>query len=380
MIIKPKPMKKLLIISLIPLCYVACSRSKQPQAGLPEVGVVTVVASDLPVYAEYVGQAYGLSDVQVQARVQGLITAVHFKEGLPVKAGQLLYTIDDLPYQANINEARARLADAETELVRTKNDLERVIPLAKSNALSQRDLDAANAAYSAAKARVKAAQAGVDNASIQLGYASVTAPIAGTIGISKVRVGDFVGGFNSSNLNTISAVNQMRVRFPISENDYLNFKERMLKDTTDKLSNRSVDLILSNGTLYPHKGRFNIANREIDPATGSLTLEVLVDNPEGILKPGQYIRVRFVSQSVKGALIIPQRAVLQTQNIYQVYLLGDSDKVQPAVVQPGLRIGENWVINEGVKAGDKVMLLGNKMVRPGSRVKPLLVDSTNTVK
>lgn len=376
-------MKKLFLLSLIPLLYVGCSETKQQQVALPEVSVITVVSSDLPVYAEYVGQAYGLSDVQVQARVQGLITAIHFKEGLPVKEGQLLYTIDDLPYQANINEARAKLADAETERVRTKSDLDRVIPLASSNALSQRDLDAANAAYNAAKARVKAAQAGVDNASIQLGYASVTAPISGTIGISKVRVGDFVGNYNTSNLNTISAINQMRIRFPISENDYLSFKERMLKDSTYNLRDRSVDLLLSNGTLYPQKGKFNIANREIDPATGSLTLEVLVDNPDGTLKPGQYIRVRFVSQSVKGALIVPQRAILQTQNIYQVYLLADSDKVQPVVVQPGLRIGESWVINEGVKAGDKVMLLGNKMVRPGSRVKPLMVnltDSTNAAK
>jgi membrane fusion protein (multidrug efflux system) len=373
-------MKPLLCLIIPSILLISCSESQKQQTSLPEVSVINVVSSDLPVYAEYVGQAYGLSDVQVQARVQGLITAVHFKEGLPVKEGQLLYTIDDLPYQANINEARAKLADVETDLVKTKSDLDRVIPLAASNALSQRDLDAANAAYNAAKARAKAAQAGVDNAAIQLGYASVTAPISGTIGISNVRVGDFVGGYSSSNLNTISSVNQMRIRFPISETDYLNFKERMIKDSTYKPADEEVELLLSNGSLYPQKGKFNIANREIDPATGSLTLEVLVDNPNGTLKPGQYIRVRFISQSVKNALIIPQRAVLQTQNIYQVYLLGDSDKVQPVVVQPGLRIGENWVINQGVKAGDKVLLLGNKMVRPGSRVKPLFVnltDSTN---
>jgi membrane fusion protein (multidrug efflux system) len=373
-------MKPLLCLIIPSILLLSCSESQKQQTSLPEVSVINVVSSDLPVYVEYVGQAYGLSDVQVQARVQGLITAVHFKEGLPVKEGQLLYTIDDLPYQANINEARAKLADVETDLVKTKSDLDRVIPLAASNALSQRDLDAANAAYNAAKACAKAAQAGVDNAAIQLGYASVTAPISGTIGISNVRVGDFVGGYSSSNLNTISSVNQMRIRFPISETDYLNFKERMIKDSTYKPADEEVELLLSNGSLYPQKGKFNIANREIDPATGSLTLEVLVDNPNGTLKPGQYIRVRFISQSVKGALIIPQRAVLQTQNIYQVYLLGDSDKVQPAVVQPGLRIGENWVINQGVKAGDKVLLLGNKMVRPGSRVKPLFVnltDSTN---
>jgi membrane fusion protein (multidrug efflux system) len=192
-------MKPLLCLIIPSILLLSCSESQKQQTSLPEVSVINVVSSDLPVYVEYVGQAYGLSDVQVQARVQGLITAVHFKEGLPVKEGQLLYTIDDLPYQANINEARAKLADVETDLVKTKSDLDRVIPLAASNALSQRDLDAANAAYNAAKACAKAAQAGVDNAAIQLGYASVTAPISGTIGISNVRVGDFVGGYSSSN-------------------------------------------------------------------------------------------------------------------------------------------------------------------------------------
>ncbi|MCU0442016.1 MAG: efflux RND transporter periplasmic adaptor subunit [Bacteroidia bacterium] len=371
-------MKRILLITMGLISVWSCSNpNANKQIPLPEVTAVPVVQSDLPIYAEYVGQAYGLSDVKVQARVEGLITGIHFKEGLPVKEGDLLYTIDDMPYQAKVSEAEGKVADAETEQARSKSDLDRVIPLAATNALSQRDLDAAKAAYQAAQARVKAARAALENARIQLSYASVIAPISGTIGISTVRVGDFVGGMSSRNLNTISAINQMRVRFPISENDYLTFVERYKKDSTYKPMNQEVDLILSNGNLYPYKGKFNIANREIDPATGSLLLEVIVDNPNGVLRPGQYMRVRFVAESVKNALIVPQRAVLQTQNIYQVYVLGDSNKVEAVMVKPGLRSGENWVIESGLKPGDQVLLLGNKMIRPGTKVQPLIQgDST----
>lgn len=354
-----------------------------PNAGkqipLPEVTAVQVVQSDLPIFAEYVGQAYGLSDVKVQARVEGLITGIHFKEGLPVKAGDLLYTIDDMPYQAKVSEAEGKVADAETEQARSKSDLDRVVPLAATNALSQRDLDAAKAAYQAAQARVKAARAALENTKIQLSYARVIAPISGTIGISAVRVGDFVGGMSSRNLNTISAIDQMRIRFPISENDYLAFVERYKKDSTYHPTNQEVDLILSNGNLYPYKGKFNIANREIDPATGSLLLEVIVDNPNGVLRPGQYMRVRFVAESVKNALIVPQRAVLQTQNIYQVYVLGDSNKVEAVAVKTGLRSGENWVIESGLKPGDQVLLLGNKMIKPGTKVQPLTQSDSTKV-
>ncbi len=377
-------MKHLLFIIIVCFSLQACKDKGPGQvAALPEVTVIEVNQGDLPVYAEYVGQAYGLSDVHVQARVEGLITGMFFKEGLPVKAGDLLYTIDDMPYRAKVAEAEGRLADAETERVRTKSDLDRVVPLAATNALSQRDLDAAKAAFDASKAKVKAATAALDNAKIELGYASVTAPIAGTIGISNVRVGDFVGSYNSRTLNTISSISQMRIRFSISENDYLDFVARRQKDTSYHVTDEPVDLLLSNGTLYPIQGKFNIANREIDPATGSLTLEVLVDNPTGSVRPGQYMRVRFVSQSVKGAITVPQRAVSQTQNMYQVFVLGDSNKVEARVVAPGLRIGEQWVINDGLKAGDKVLLLGNKLVRPGTRIKPVFAqsnDSTQTAK
>ncbi len=370
-------MKKLSYsLSILLLLSLSCKDTNKPQAAMaPEVSVVMVQKSDLPLYAEYVGQAYGLSDVQIQARVQGMITGMFFKEGTRVAAGDLLYTIDDLPYQSKLAQADGQLADAQTQLVKAKSDLDRVKPLAASNALSKRDLDAANAAVGAAEGRLKAAKAARDNAAIELGFCKVKAPIAGLIGISNVRVGDFVGALNTHSLNTISDLSQMRVRFPISENDYLDYIEKNKQKDFESPTKRDVELYTSNGIKYALPASFNLANREIDPSTGSLIIEVLASNPQGDLKPGQYLKVRFVSESLKGALVVPQRAVQQLQNLFQVSILGDSNKIENRIVQMGPRVGENWVVKEGLAEGDKVVLLGNKMIRANTIVTPIMVEN-----
>ncbi len=369
-------MKKLSYsLSFLLLLSLSCKDANKPQVAMaPEVSVLLVQKSDLPIYAEYVGQAYGLSDVQIQARVQGMVTGMFFKEGTKVAAGDLLYTIDDLPYQSKLAQADGQLADAQTQLVKAKSDLDRVKPLAASNALSKRDLDAANAAVGAAEGRVKAAKAAKDNASIELGFCKVKAPIAGLIGISNVRVGDFVGALNTHSLNTISDLSQMRVRFPISENDYLDYIEKNKQKDFESPTKREVELYTSNGLKYALPASFNLANREIDPSTGSLIIEVLASNPQGELKPGQYLKVRFVSESLKGALVVPQRAVKQLQNLFQVSILGDSNKIENRIVQMGPRVGENWVVKEGLAEGDKVVLLGNKMIRVNTIVTPIMVE------
>lgn len=370
-------MKKLsLLLSGIVLLGIACKNNVQKGPGIaPEVSVVTVTKSDLPIYSEYVGQAYGLSDVVVQARVQGLVTGMFFKEGNEVKAGDLLYTIEDLPYKAKVAQAEGQLADAQTQVVKAKSDLERVKPLAESNALSKRDLDAAVAAVGAAEGKVKAAKAVLENAKIELGFCRVVAPISGLIGISTLGVGDYAGGMDTRKLNTISDMSKMRIRFPISENDYIGFIEKR-KNNQDNKVPTEVELYFSNGSKYALPARFNLANREIDPATGSLILEVVTENPSGEIRPGQYIKVRFSAESVKGAIQVPQRAVQQLQNIYQVYILGDSNKVNTRVVKTGPVVGENWVITDGLQVGEKVLILGSKMIRPNTVVTPVPVDSS----
>lgn len=342
----------------------------------PEVSVVEAKVTDLPIYATYVGQAYGLSDVMIRARVQGLVTGLFFKEGAYVKKGDILYTIDDLPYKAKVAEADGRLADAQTELTRAKNDLARVEPLVSTNALSKRDLDAAKAAVGAAEGRVKAAKASKENAEIQLSFCTITAPISGLIGISQVRVGDLVSNIDNKPLNTISDLTQMRIRFPISENDYIHYYEKAKAAGLDRPGKAiSVDLYLSDGSLYSEKGVFNVANREIDATTGSLVLEVLTPNPGNEIRPGQYVKVKFPSEMMKGAITIPQRAVQQIQNLFQVIVLGDSNKIVPKMVKVGPRVGESWVITDGLKQGDKIVLLGNRMVKPNTVVVPVMVNS-----
>jgi membrane fusion protein (multidrug efflux system) len=362
-------------------CTIFACGQKKNQVSLPppDVTVVPVTIGNLPIYATYIGQAYGLSDVQIRARVQGLVTGMFFEEGAYVKQGQLLYTIDDLPYQAKVAEAEGRLADAETELSRAKSDLARVKPLVETNALSKRDLDAANAAVGAATGRVKAATASLDNAKITLGFCKITAPISGLIGISVVRTGDFVTMMNSQALNTISDLSKIRVRFPISENDYIHYsskvKEHAARNNGEPVK---VSLYLSDGTLFKNFGTFNIANREIDASTGSLIIEVLVDNNGGELRPGQYIKVKFPSELMENVISVPQRAVTQLQNLFQVNVLGDSNKLVARIVKTGPRIGEQWVITEGLNPGDKVLLLGNKMVRPNTIVNPISASQDST--
>jgi len=359
---------------------IACGApNKKAQAPIPEVSVLDVSVSNLPIYATYVGQAYGLSDVQIRARVQGLITGMYFEEGTYVKSGQLLYAIDDLPYKAKVAEAEGKLADAATELSRAKSDLARVKPLVEANALSKRDLDAANAAVGAAQGRVKAANANLDNANIQLGFCKVTAPIPGLIGISSLRTGDLVNSMNPQALNVISDLSKIRVRFPISENDYLHYVEKLKSVSASNKNKVNVSIYLSDGSLYKYPGAFNLANREIDATTGSLMIEVLVENPDREIRPGQYIKVKFPSELMENVITVPQRAVTQLQNLYQVTLLGDSNKVITKMVKTGPRIGEQWVITEGLKSGDKVVLLGNKMIRPNTIVKPIMVVKDSTL-
>ena len=274
-------------------------------------------------------------------------------------------------------QAKGQLAAAEANLVQAKSDLDRIIPLAKINAVSQRDLVAAQGKYDAAVGGKAAAAAMVKNAQIELGYAWITSPLDGIIGISQYEIGDYVGGFDSKYLNTVSDTRSIRVRFSVSENEYLDFRKRIGDQSREKLD-WSVDMILSDGTVHPERGIINLANRQIDPATGTLTMEATFPNPDELVRPGQFAKVRFVTELRKGAMLIPQRAVTELQGTYQVYVLGDSNKVAVKMVQAGQRYGEYWIINSGLQPTDKVALLGNMTIRPNSIVTPVPVKIDST--
>ncbi len=362
---------------------ISCKEEEKKSEVSPEVNVVLAGKKDIPTYSEYVGQVYGLTDINIDPRVQGWITGIYFKEGSLVQKGSLLYTIDDQPFLNEVEAAKAEVARAQTLMENKKAELGRVKPLAEMNALSQRDLDYANANYEASVNEVKIAQARLDNAKIELGYTKMTAPITGIIGISKVQVGDYVRLVSAGNgINTISSLGEVRVRFPISENDFLTFAREYKKDPkSNNFREAPVNLILGDGTVFDETGSLQLTNRQIDPGTGSILIQAVFKNSRGILRPGQYVKVRFKTGEFKDAIVIPQQSVNQLQNVYQVFILTDSNKLKPTLIKVGSRVGSNWIVSDGLKEGDKVVIVGSTFLNPAMVVKPVMMkwnyDSTS---
>jgi membrane fusion protein, multidrug efflux system len=375
-------LRYVLLVCFYLLPVVACKeKNKGTATVIPEVNVVPVGQENISVYSEYVGQTFGQTDVEIKPRVEGWIQSIHFKEGSEVKKGQLLYVIQDDELRDREQAASARLAEANIMLVKAKSDLDRVKPLAEMNALSKRDLDAAQASYDAQQQAIVAAKAALHNARTQLSYTKVTSPLTGTIGVSKVQVGDYVRNTAGDNpITTVSELGEMRVRFAITENDYLKFSQQM---TAEQLKKLDVQFILNDGTTFPEKGKLDFANREIDPTTGSLLVQAVVPNKSRFLRPGQFLKVRIKAEEIPNAILVPQQAVNQMQNSYMTYVVNDSNKINPQPVQVGQRSGSNWVIREGLKPGEKVALVGNALIKPGMEVKPVAkpysYDSTTAI-
>jgi|LakMenE18May11ns_1017448.scaffolds.fasta_scaffold9907107_1 membrane fusion protein (multidrug efflux system) len=359
----------------LPLLLAACTSTPEATIISPEVSVITAAQRSVPIYTEFVGQTYGQEDIQIIPRVEGWVTGIHFKEGDAVKAGQLLYTIDDLPTRSKVDGAAGEVARAETMVANKKADLDRVKPLAAMNALSKRDLDAAQAAYDASLAELRVARSKLETASIEQGYTRITSPIDGVIGISKVLQGDYVGkGQLGGAINTVSSLGDMRVRFPVSETDMLRFRENARNDTSLKQSRQAIQLLLSDGSLYPQRGRLDLADRSVDPTTGSILLQAVFPNEARLLRPGQSVKVRILTGQVNDAVLVPQRAVNQLQNLYSVFLLNDSNKVVMTPVKVGQRVGANWVIAEGLRPGQRVAIVGNALISPKVPVIPKPIE------
>jgi membrane fusion protein (multidrug efflux system) len=338
----------------------------------PEVPVITLAASDVPIYEEWVGQTQGAADIEIRARVVGVIEAIHFEEGTRVQEGALLYSIDPSELQQRMAAAQAQLAQAQTLYADAASNLARYKPLAAINAVSQRDLEEAVAREGATRNQVKAAEAGLRVAEINLGYASVRAPISGHIGISKVKVGDLVSPIGNSLLNTISAIDEIHVRFSISEREYLDYSRRFGAEVRPRDDPRGVPLklLLADASEHPHSGRVISIDRGVDPTTGTLTVEAAFPNPEGMLRPGLFARVRAVTENRSNALLVPQRAIRDLQGQFQAFVVGADDKVEVRGIQVGPRIGNEWVVEKGLKPGDRLILAGTQRLKPGTRVVP----------
>jgi len=361
----------------------SCKGKKEAPAAKPmEVPVVQVMQQDIALESEYTGQTYGESDVEIRTRVEGWVLSMNFKEGSMVQKGQLLYKIDPLPYQNAVDKASAALADAKGIMIKAENDLGRIEPLAKIGAVSQRELVAAQAAYVSSKAMVESSEAALRNAKIELGYCSVVSPISGMIGISAVRVGDYVNRGPQGLINTVSSIDNIRVRFTISEKEYLRIS-RLMQSMNAKIGEggENVKMILSDGSLYPVKGKMNFADRQVDPSTGALTLEAQFRNVDNILRPGQYVKLRLVTEYRKEALLIPQRTVNEMQGLFQVLTVADSNKLEIKMIKIGNQYKMSYIVEGGLKKGDKIVIGGTQMLRSGSVITPVekswSPDSTN---
>ncbi|MCB0771424.1 MAG: efflux RND transporter periplasmic adaptor subunit [Flavobacteriales bacterium] len=360
------------LLSLLITGSLSCGFPKAPDM-TPQVSVVTVRTADVPVYKEYVGQVYGFQDIPIRARVEGYLEGVHFDEGRPVKKGQLLYTIDPQEQQAKLARMQSGLAEARITAVQMKNDLDRIQPLADINAVSQSDLDAAVANKGASEANVDAALANLRVAEIELGYTRIHAPIDGLIGRTLAKVGEFVGRDpNPVILNTVSAIDSVRVQFFISERDYLSLvrevQERGGSNGPGHNAKATFELVLADGGLYGEKGRFDFLDRNVDATTGSIMVQVSFPNPTGMIRPGQYAKVRVRFDVVEGGVTVPQRSVREFQGRQLVYTVDGSGKVSEVLVKLGAPHNDHFLVTEGLKGGERVVLEGLQKVRDGAQV------------
>jgi membrane fusion protein (multidrug efflux system) len=366
------------IVLLITLIIFSCGEKKQAAPPPPEIPVVEVLKKDVPLYRQFVGQVYGQSDIPIRARVAGFLEGVHFAEGMPVHKGQLLYSIDPEEFLSKVATQESHLAQAKTELAKTASDLSRVKPLAEINAVSQSDLDAAQANYDASVAYVDAMEANLHFAKINLGYCTIYSPIDGLIGKTNARIGEFVGKDpNPVILNTVSTVDTVRVEFYISEAQYIRLvrESRRIRDI-DKgakiQKEQTLSLILADGSIFNEKGFVNFINREVDPQTGSLLVQTTFPNSEGLLKPGQYAKVVIKLKNINDGLLIPQRCVMELQGQYSVFVVDSDNKVQSRQIVIGDDIGDMVVVEEGLKEGEKVVIDALQKVATGLEVIPKL--------
>jgi membrane fusion protein, multidrug efflux system len=372
------------VLAILPLVLIpACAKKVAPAAPPPEVKVATVLKRDVPIYLEGIGQTRGNTETDILARVEGFITKVQFQEGTWVKKGQVLYALDRRPLEASLEQAKGTLAYAEADWARTKQDVARFEPLVADNAVSRQEYETAVALEKASKAAVAAARAAERRAAVELGYTTVEAPDDGLIGKTEVQTGTLVGRGSPTLLTRISKIDPIHVRFTLAEKDYLRLARAFGVDKPPKETKDTLDMILADGSVHPYKGSVVFVDRNVNPETGTILVEASFPNPEKIVRPGQYARVRGAVQVKTGAILVPQRAVQELQGNYSVAVVKADETIELRPVKASDRVGSLWVIDSGLEAGDRIVVEGLQKVRPGVKVSAVNVtideaDATNT--
>jgi membrane fusion protein (multidrug efflux system) len=352
----------------------ACKKETPPPPSPPEVKVAQVLQRDVPIYIEAIGETRGSTENEVRARVEGFIESVDFKEGSVVAKGQLLYRIDPRPFQASVAQAKGVVAEAEAGLARAQQDVTRYEPLVAKNAISRQDYETAVQVKRAAEAALDAAKASQERAQIDLSYTRVEAPAAGIIGKTEVYPGTLVGRGQSTLLTRISQIESIHVRVNVPERDYLEYARRgEERKKAGEMTDLAFELVLSDGTVHPEKGQLVFVDRAVDTRTGTILVEVAFPNPGGLVRPGQFGRVRVAIDERKGAILVPQRAVSELQGTYSVAVVKPDGTVDVRMVTAGARVGTLWVIEQGLKPDEKIVVEGTQKVRPGMKVTPVPV-------
>jgi membrane fusion protein (multidrug efflux system) len=352
------------VVVLLSMSAAACSKSEaaKPEPPPPGVVVTEVVQKDEPVVREWIGTTQGDVNAEIRPKIDGYLLRRVYTEGSYVRSGQLLFEVDARQLQAQLQQAQANVAQAESNLAKADRDVSRFEPLAAQHAVSQQELDNARSAQSAARASVGALRAAVDNARLNLAWTRVTSPIAGIAGIAQAQVGNLVSP--STVLTTVSKVDPIRVVFPMSEQEYLHYQQ------DPAMRSAELELVLSDDSVFPRKGRIALSGRDIDVKTGTITVIGLFPNPGNLLRPGQFAKVRATTNVHRGALLVPQRAVNEMQGVYQVAVIGADNKAEVRPVETGDRVGTMWVIEKGLALGERVVVEGFSRVKTGQLVTP----------
>jgi membrane fusion protein (multidrug efflux system) len=384
----------LIVLALIVEAGCTSKTAQGAQPGTSAVEVVQVQKEDVPIYAEWIGTLDGLVNADVRAQVTGYLSKQGYQEGAFVKQGQLLFQIDPRPFQAALDQVQGQLAQAQAALAnaqavqrRTELDVQRYRPLAEQQAASQQDLDnsvqnnlAAIANVETAKAQIKTYEAAVETAKINLDFTRLIAPIDGIAGQAQLQVGALVTP-GSGVVTSVSTVDPIKVYFTVGEPQYLAWRQRFPTDADRQQADKELrlQLILADGSTYPHEGKFYFADRQVDASTGAIRIAGLFPNPNNILRPGGYGKVRAVIRKQPGALLVPQRAVSELQGGYQVAVVGADNKVDVRTVTVGDRVDSRWIITSGLSAGDRVVVEGVQRMRTGVHVnpKPFVAEAKN---
>lgn len=374
-------MKKIYLLFLSSAFLFSCAKGDKQQAMPPQsFEVYEIHTESVPLYEEFVGQVYGEKDIPIRARVEGFLTGIHFKEGQRVTEGQLLYSIDPEPFREKVVAEKSKVSEAQTVLVQSESDLRRIEPLAAMAAVSQQELDMAVSKRDAAQSSLEAAKANLNIAKINLGYCKMYAPIEGIIGKTNAREGEFVGRDpNPVILNTVSQLRNIRFQFFLSENDYLKIAREYIERTETKIERSdSADvglrLILADGKEFPEDGKIDFIDRNIDASTGSILIQATFPNPDRLIRPGQFARIRVEFSRADNAILIPQKCALELQGQYSVYVVNAENKLENRQIRVGETVGEFYLVREGLNSGEKILMEGLQRARQDLEIIPNVTE------